>query len=87
MRHNLGAELHILRSCIRAVEDFRAQRDAEHARFGLYSALDAGDTEKARIWLTALDVALRVTPLDKVIRDAADAAITRVSEYLETEED
>ena len=50
-------ELHLLRSIAKSVEG-RERAEIETARFGVFAAIESGDVDKARRWLTALRVAL-----------------------------
>ena len=52
-------QLHILRSVIHVMDDYRARQPAESARFNLFAALQQDDLPSARQWCLALRVSLQ----------------------------
>ena len=56
------AQLAAIRMAAHAIPDPKARHEVESARFHLFLALDAGDTESARNWLATLQLAARVIP-------------------------
>jgi hypothetical protein len=74
-------ELHLLRSIAKSAGENRGRTEIEAARFGVYAAIEAGDEDTARRWLTALRVAVTTYAAESV-RAEAIAAIERIEARL-----
>lgn len=61
-RQSYDAALAAIRMAARAIEDQRARHEVEQARFGVFAALQSGDSADAQQWLRVLRIATRAIP-------------------------
>ena len=73
------AQLHLLRSAGRLIDDPRHRRELESARFNLFAALQQSDSSAAIEWIEALEVGFHAAKeLAPDMRASIERALTLI---------